>query len=1341
MKKAPFVLRLVFLFLELVAMNFLHAQQQINFKHITVDDGLNSNHLQAITQDHEGYMWFGTATGLSKYDGKRFQVYHYDVLRRDGLPGNSIEEFFHGPEKSLWIKTSGGFCIYNPSTDTFISNIDSVLQSIQLPKGHLDQVLPLTSKLVAFLYTDGNAFLFNSDNSSSRQVPHPDIKNIIANLAKGELYTVNKHGEIEILDLYNFASFKKIPSPVSHLNGVDINYRLFLDDQSNLWLYAKNFPLGAFRYNKSDNHTDHFNRNSKSFKLNSDNVNNIQKLDGKVWLGTDHGGINIIYGDKINYVVHRSFESGSLPFNATTTLYSGDHGTMWVGTYKGGVSYYSKQQTFVKTIQSKPGNDGSLPFDDVNCFVEDPHGNIWIGTNGGGLIKYDPSANTYKSFLYHQTDSTSLSSNVVVSLHLDLDNTLWVGTFNGGLNKMEVEGVFSRYPTPALSNLSVWDILEDSRGRLWLGTLSHGLFLFDTSVHYLTPYFTKSGKQLPSTYYSKIFEDSKGNIWLGTAQGLEIIDTDDNVRFIREGNTSRGLSNNLVTDILEDKYGRIWVSTQRGINIIENFRIQRITKLDGLIDDIVVELVEDDSGNIWASTEKGISRIWVRQHLGNLFINNFSKVDGLQSLSFNENAGLKLKDGHLVFGGPNGFNLINVKDIQHGTDEFKIRLSQIQLNGRNLAPSDVRKQGTVIFRDSNSALHLSHSENSLIIRLTDFDYLRRNRGKFQYLVKGLSEQWIDLDATDFTIYLSNLPASSYEVMGRYLNNQGVVESEESLMKLVVYPPWWKTKTAYVCYILLGFGVLYYLRRFEKLRERTRFNLLQAEERTNHIRELDQLKTRFFTNVSHEFRTPISLILAPIETLKKVLAGNDNHAFLDIIERNAKQLLSLVNQLLDFNKIDQGKKAISNKYGDIISVVRSVVDSFRNLALSRQIKFIVNLPDIELRCFFDKEKVESILFNLLSNAFKFTSKQGEVSISITIDEQSARLYVLVNDNGSGISKHNVEKVFDRYYQENKLSDVWTEGSGIGLSITKEFVEMMGGIIEVESVLGEGSRFTVQLPLRFDPEQGKMEQEPKTMKERKDSGFAMKKGNLQRVLIVEDNIDFAYYLNENVGKHYHVELRQSAESALEIVYQFHPDIIISDMSLPKLSGIEFCRTIRADKRTRHIPFIVITAVGSEEVQLKALKEGATDYLAKPFHMEAFLSKIKSVLLQKDEMTKRYKRQLDVRVGPVEIENVDEKFLIKAANLVEAHLQDGEMSVEFLAKSLNITRVGLYKRILSLTGFTPIEFIRNIRLNIALKHLQSSSKTISEIAYEVGFSSPKQFSKHFKNFYGELPSHYRK
>ncbi|MGO1243311.1 MAG: hybrid sensor histidine kinase/response regulator transcription factor [Sphingobacterium sp.] len=1341
MNNVLFITRLIFLLLGLSAIREVHAQEQVHFKHLTVDDGLNSNHLQTITKDHDGYMWFGTATGLSKYDGKRFRVYHHDVLSSDGLPGNSVEEFFHGPDYSLWIKTSRGFCIYNKSTDSFISEIDSVLRSMRLPEDNLDQVWALTDKLFGFVYHDGSALLFNNGDSSIRQLPSDDVESLAADISGGNLFVVNQKGEIEVLNLKTFKSIKKFSSPVAHLNAANITYRMFLDEQSQLWLYGKNFPLGAFRYDIASENSVHFSRNSERFRLNNDNVNNIQEYQGRVWLGTDHGGINIVKGDSVFYSVNSQFQPSSLPFNATTTLYSDRRGTMWVGMYKGGVSYYNKEQTFVKTVQSHPGDKNSLPYDDVNCFLEDPKGNIWIGTNGGGLIKYNPITKSSTSFRFQQADSCSLSSNVVVSLHLDRNDRLWVGTFNGGLNEMMSEGVFMRYTDTALSNLSVWDIAEDSRGQLWLGTLSHGLLCFDRETKEFVPYLTKSGQRLPSTYYSKVFQDSKGNIWLGTAVGIEIIEADGDVRFIREGNTSAGLSNNLVTDILQDKYGRIWVSTQRGINIVEDSHIRWIKKEEGLIDEIVVELVEDDNGDIWAATEKGLSRIRINQNLDDLFINNFSKADGLQSLSFNENAGLKLRDGTLIFGGPKGFNLLNVKDIQHGADDFKLQVSQIQLNGRQVVPSDVYGQESFDFLNSDSTLHLSYNENSLIIRLTDFDYLHANRGKFQYLIRGLDERWVDLNVTDFTIYLSNLAASNYQVIGRYVNNQGVPEAEYRLMRLVVHPPWYKSKIAYVGYILLGLVFLYFLRRFEKLRERTRFNLLQAEQRAKHIRELDQLKTRFFTNVSHEFRTPISLILAPIESLMKMPAAGESHAFLTIIERNAKQLLTLVNQLLDFNKIDQGKQVVRNKYGNIIAVLASVVESFENLARTRQIKFTALLPDKEFRCYFDKEKIESVLFNLLSNALKFTQTHGEVTLLVTIEQSLPQLKIVVQDNGPGVSQENIERIFERYYQESKTTGVWKEGSGIGLSIAKEFVEIIGGDITLESAPGKGCRFIVEIPLGIQSGSEETKLESNLTKERKDAGFAMKKDNLQRILVVEDNADFAYYLHENLAKYYHVQICATAEKALEVIYQFHPDIIISDLSLPKISGIEFCQTIRKDKRTGHIPFIMITAVGSQEMQLEALRRGATDYLAKPFHMETFLSKIKSILAQKDEMTKRYKRQLDVRVGAVEIENEDEKFLLKATNFVESHLQDDALSVEYLARSLHITRVGLYKRILLLTGFTPTEFIRNIRLNISLDLLRNSHKTISEIAYEVGFGSPKQYSKHFKHFYGELPSHYRK
>ncbi|MFD2966302.1 hybrid sensor histidine kinase/response regulator transcription factor [Sphingobacterium bambusae] len=1313
------------------------AQNHYPFTHLTIENGLHSNHINAIMQDSDHYMWFGTSTGLSKFDGKRFQVYRYNAQDNQSLPGNSVQEFFHGPAASLWIKTYGGWAMYNKQKDAFIRNIDSVLVSFGLPRGPIDKIRQLENKRYAFIYADGTAVLLDSELGKTKKLDHVAILDVISSNSRNELYIVDRSAKVTILDRESLRQKETFTMPVNVGHDILIDYRIFLDSKERLWLYAKNFPLGVFSWHRTSKQVIHFSRRSSQHRLNSDNVSNVQELNGEVWLGTDHGGINLIKDDRVEYLVNQPFDNYTLPFNSTTALYCSKDGLMWVGTYKGGTSFYSKDRTYIKAFQQQLGNPNSLPFDDVNCFAQRASGELLIGTNGGGLLVYDPVKEKFASFTNHISDKFSISGNVIVSLFPDKTGAVWVGTYRGGLNRMNNDGTFTRFGDAISTNLSVWDIFEDSRGRFWIGTLSHGLHLFDRKKGTFTPFLSKANKRLPSTYYSKIFEDSRGNIWLGTATGIEIIGHDGEISLFREGRGTSGLSNNMVSDIVEDRFGRIWVSTQQGVNVIEGRHVTKLNENTGLLHEVVVELVLDRQGDIWVATEKGISKVTVRKNLKDCIFHNFNVSDGLQSISFNENAGLLLNDGSLVFGGPRGFNKFGPTDADLLPKNYQIYLSNVTVAKSGSANKEREDLGGTVFQLADASMKVAYNHNSITINLTDFDYLGNNKGKFQYVVENLDMDWKDLSVSDFSISLPNLSPGDYLVNVRYQDSDGALYDGVKLLKVTVLAPWWRSGVAYCCYLLAICVFLFYLRRFEKLRERTRFNLLEAERYAKNMKDLDEMKTRFFMNVSHEFRTPISLILSPISVLKKEIGATSMLNYVEIIERNAKQLYSLVGQLLDFNRMDKDILQLSEQTGKLSPVIQPILDSFANLAKLRDMIFLEDAFEADLFYVFDQNKLEAVLNNLLSNAFKFTAQGGTIKVRVMVSDLDI-LSISVMDTGKGISPENLSKIFERFYQEDASNRGAATGSGIGLAIVKDFVDLMKGKIDVQSSPGKGTTFSVHIPIVRKTEIVVHHGVPKRRPARQGG---IKVEAQRRVLVIEDNSDFAFFLQHELLQGYQLEICASAELALERINAFHPDLIVSDMSLPGISGIELCTQVRQDERTKHIPFIIITAVAEINLQLESLKAGATDFITKPFHAETFRSKIKAVIKQHDVMQRKFKRQVDIKVSKTEPEHADEKFLRKATHIIESNLVNQNLTVAFLAAELHMSRVGLYKRILTLTGGTPIEFIRNIRLKMALDLLQHSAKNVSEITYEVGFSSPKQFSKYFKALYGNVPSFYRK
>ena len=1042
----------------------------------------------------------------------------------------------------------------------------------------------------------------------------------------------------------------------------------------------------------------------------------------------------------MSYLMYEEFNDRSLSHNGTSTIFCDEEGMVWVGTYKGGVNYYHDNLLQFPVYRHHSTAPVSLPYDDVNRLVEDHDGNLWIGTNGGGLIFYDKQRNSYRQYLHSPDDPFSIGSNVIVSLLLDRRDNLWVGTYHGGLNLFR-NGKFIRYlhdpaDPKSISNNSVWELFEDSKNRLWIGTLFGGINLMDRE----NGTFEKPGNALvgpEATYICSILEDKAGNLWFGSATGIEVLEAGGRniTSYTFDPNRKDGLSNAYISDLLQDSKGRIWVATRDGLNLFRpetgTFRVLRDT--DGLRDNTIHTLLEDNAGKIWMSTSKGLSVVseskgeeWV--------IRNFDQQDGLQAVAFNENAAVKLRSGELIFGGPAGFNRIRPEEISHEEALLRPVISDLLLFNRSVGVGE-EINGRVLLKEAiayTREIVLKYDQNVFSLAISPLYFLHPERVRIKYNLEGFSREWLELDPKSRLATFTNLNAGEYHFKVITSADGEQWSDPVTLLKIVIRPPFWLTGWAYAFYVLCAGGLLLAVRFMERRRQYTRFVLQQEREEARRLKELDQLKTKFFTNVSHEFRTPVSLIISPIEKLAREEKDPGRKMHLDLVHRNARRLLNLVNQLLDFRKIDTRSLQLQNTEGDIMAQVRDHARSFLDMAESKEIDYCMKISGEGGSGYFDHEKLERIVFNLLSNAFKFTPVGGKVMLAAELEKDlEGGLKLVVEDTGIGIAAESLPKIFERYYQDDILHSLLNQGSGIGLSITREYVELMGGKIEVESEADKGSRFTVWLPVHAAGAGPEPLMRP-GMKTR---------GRGKRVLVVEDNEDFRFYMLDNLREHYHVEEARNFSEGWDKALTFHPDIIVSDVNMPGNSGIELCRKLKADRRTMHIPVILLTALTADQYQLEGTEAGAADYIVKPFNVELLLSKIKSHIRQKTTFEKTYKRQLAVEPATAEVESVDEKFMRKTLEVVEKNIANTLFSVEMLADEMNVSRVGLYKKVFSLTGYSPSEFIRNIRLKRAARLLEETGLTVAEVAYEVGFNNPKVFSRYFKDIFGELPSGYKK
>jgi signal transduction histidine kinase/DNA-binding response OmpR family regulator len=869
-------------------------------------------------------------------------------------------------------------------------------------------------------------------------------------------------------------------------------------------------------------------------------------------------------------------------------------------------------------------------------------------------------------------------------------------------------------------------------------------------------------------------EAKNGDIWIATSSGLDVFEnkTGDFTRHYFHDNAKplTSLSNDNTVSILQDGRGLFWVATREGLNYYdsENDAFTTLRKQDGLADNIITSVVEDKEHNIWAGTPSGLCHIIVsrdaKNHKLNLKFRNYYEADGLQGREFNEYAAYVTHEGEVIFGGANGFNMFLPQEISTADYDPQLVLTDLLMFNKSVNTGE-KLNGHIILPQSISetkSIALKYNENVFSIEFAALNFYNTGKLRYAYMLEGFNNEWFIADDKTRRATYTNLDPGTYTFRVRTINENGTWSNEAAMLTIQILPPFWKEPLAYVIYaVLLGAGL--YAGRMRVLkRARLRFAIEQERMEAQRLHDLDMMKIRFFTNVSHDFRTPLSLIIAPIDKIIRNTAEPGQKGQLQMIQRNARRLLNLVNQLLDFRKMEMQELKLNPSKGDIVEFARNISNSFTDLAEKKSIDFSFSSSISQYYTFFDHDKIERILFNLLSNAFKFTPGSGAVSVEISAaDRGDGKLMAIkVCDTGIGIPPEKQEKIFERFFQDDVPGNMVSQGSGIGLAITKEFTKLHNGSISVESSVNQGSCFTVQLPLKQAPGaalanmhpagetgNGAEQQEDAATDEypvtpESPSGPAKEEKLLKKpcILIIEDNDDLRFYLKDNLRQYFTITEAVNGKAGWQKALSAHPDIIVSDINMPEMNGIELCRKIKGDKRTQHVPVILLTALSAEEHQLKGLETGASDYISKPFNFEILLSKIRNIIAQQETSKRTYQKHVNTAPSAVKVESVDEKFIQQALEVVEKNIANPNFSVEELSRELCMSRVALYKKLLGLTFKTPVEFIRSIRLKRAAQLLEKSRLTIAEIAYEVGFNDPKYFSRFFKAEFNMLPSAYQ-
>ena len=1137
----------------------------------------------------------------------------------------------------------------------------------------------------------------------------------------------------------------KIPSESN--SNIEIS-SIIEDDQKRIWAGSSHGLYYLDHNGKSfqafDGQTTQGLSSNKVYALGNDRK-------GGVWIGTDNG-LDIL--NPVNFSIER-FKPDisnihSLSHKSIRSIYTDQFGIFWVGTYQGGLNKYDTNlsQFGLKGINMLDRHGESTNM--ITSFLEYQN-KVLLGVDGGGLYFYDRDSDQLSPVVIPENKNNY----TVLALEGQKDK-IWIGTYQQGIIEYDfVSKIQKKYKAGDgahdLNHNEIFCLTKDSQGNLWIGTNGGGINIIEAKDGTIRKYMgqnrnTHAHIEPPNNFIRALQEDQDKNMWIGSyGSGLSMYNPTTNKTVFYDKDNS-DIPSNYILSIHTDKKGTVWVGTNgNGVGVLHkgSNKFEVISEKDGLINGVVQSIVEGDDGKIWFSTNRGLSNY----DLQSKRFKNYTQSSGVQQGSFMLGAGLKTADGEIFFGGQNGFNHFYPKNLKLNSNPAKVVLTDLKIDNQIVQPSeDGPIQSTL---QTAHTINLKYKQNfSLSFAALNLTVPEENQ--YEYRLVGFDKNWIKVDK-ELIAYYTNLDPGSYTFEVRASNNDGIWNEDITRIQIVVAPPFWRTIYAYVFYLLLAAGSLLYIRhrgienlkqKFTIEQERLKAKQLIEQQRreAEAMHKLDQMKIKFLTNLSHEFRTPISLIVGPIETLINQVQDLHARSQLDLVKRNARRLLNLVNQLLDFRKMEEHELKLQNTEGDLVAAVKEVFQSFNDMALQKGIDYSFYSCQEKLYSSFDTDKIERILFNLISNAFKFTAKGGDIAVSINSaeyqDNNKIKVLFEVRDTGIGVPAEAQESIFESFFQHDTAGKVLNQGSGIGLSIADSFVKMYNGKIWVKSEVGKGSVFYFDLVLDYAEEPMLDEVDEIAIIEQNLDSEGRSKPSL---LIVEDDDDFRDYLSEVLSENYKVLEAVNGKEGWQKALFHHPDIVICDVQMPQMNGMELAQKMAQDKRTKHIPIVLMTASKVENGLVCGLESGAVDYITKPFDINVLLAKVNSLLILNQAFKDVYSKQVSIAVPEVAVVTEKDKFLKNVLNYVYENMDNPQLSVEALSAHLFISRASLYNKLLEYTGMSPVDFIRSVKLEKAASLLERSDKTISEIAYETGFANPNYFTKVFKVKYQMTPSEY--
>ena len=1347
----------------------------------SIREGLSFGVVNSIVQDNDGLMWFATGDGVSRFDGTAFKNFKYDRNDPHSLPGNYVKSILRDKNGTIWVSSREGIGEFVHARQHF-----NRYKPFQNKSGVGNDVSDISQGAGDRLWLALNGSGFAAFNTKTHQFIHYNqqtlpglFTNSILNVfedSQGMLWLGSRDSGVEIWKHNGSGKLVKANLDMGNVPSARIN-AIYEDHLRNVWIASSR---GLILFKRAENrfydlHIDTFHHSDIYLSLIEDRQQNLL-------IGVQDGGIYRLAlsqmashkPDALVFEQVRDKDSKGITQRSVQSLYIDKDRNVWLGTYGEGTYLISAIPEKFRKFEQKIIDSRAESYLRYYGMCADKEGNLWIGTDGDGIYKTTASGEVLKHYAA-SAQPGQLPDGAVIAAHRDRQDRLWFGTYSKGLVRYDpAADSFKRFPHDpsdphSLGTNDVRAIYQDRRGNLWVGTNGGGLSLLDERTGRFRS-FIPSNSSINANDVRAITEDKYGNLWVGTyGGGLNYLNT-RTMQFVSWFNAAGRepyLSNRIVFSLYMDGLDRLWIGSEGNGLLLFDTRAKNVRFFDekrGLASNVVNAIQPESTEKIWISTNKGLSRIDAKTGS----IENFDTSHGLQGGQFNPGSTLfNAKSGLMSFGGTEGWNLFDPKQVRASRYQPKVMVSGIRIFGEEKEGNEAISLFEYLGKARRFAIKPSQPVFS--IDYTALNYAYPELTRYAYMLEGLDQDWNYVENERSATY-RYLPSGNYEFKVKVANQDGIWFEDYASLPIRVMPPWYHSWWAYFLYVLTIGLVLYYYQQYKLGKEKMKYEVQLAHLETKQQMELNEKKLSFFTNVSHEFRTPLTLIINPIREMMQSAgaAGADvspvhpsaTVASMHIIYRNAKRLLSLVDQLLLFRKADQQTDQLKPAAHNFPQLVAEVFQCFLHQAEQKHIHYELKLPETELEVVCDWEKIEIAVFNLISNALKFTPERGTVTVQVLDSGEQAE--IVVSDTGPGIPADAGEDIFKVFHQYADRRFAAKGGFGIGLYLAKTFVESHFGLLRYESELDHGTTFHVLL-WKSHPElvshacggemrdsvlleelsEGVMPVKAPALPDWQSELLDMKEPSTEShtMLVVDDDPEIRQYLGSIFSGKYKMFEAGSGEEGLELVRKHLPDIVISDVMMGGTSGIELCRQMKLDMALSHIPVILLTASTSQDVRLKGIEGGADDYISKPFDKDILVARVTSILRNRNDLQRYFYNEITLQTSDFKISAEYKEFLTECIRIVENHITDSGFNVKVLASEIGMSHSTLYNRIKSISGQSATSFVRFIRLRKAAQLLITTDITISETAFSVGINDIRYFREHFQKLFGMKPSDYVK